>query len=67
MSASSSAHDGAGLGDRVGEVPSSINLIVVLIPAAIVVLLLVSSARMVQQYEPGIVFRFGRLLPVNRS
>jgi regulator of protease activity HflC (stomatin/prohibitin superfamily) len=44
------------------------NLLVVLIPAAVVVLLLVgSSARMVQQYEQGIVFRFGRLLPGHRA
>lgn len=44
------------------------NLMVVLIPAAVVFLLLVgSSARMVQQYEQGIVFRFGRLRPGNRE
>jgi regulator of protease activity HflC (stomatin/prohibitin superfamily) len=45
-----------------------VTLIVVFIPAVIVLLLLVgSSARMVQQYEQGIVFRFGRLLPGNRG
>ena len=44
------------------------NLLVVFIPAAIVLLLLVgSSARLVQQYEQGIVFRFGRLRPGNRG
>jgi regulator of protease activity HflC (stomatin/prohibitin superfamily) len=46
------------------------NLLVILIPAAIVLLRLViplvSSARLVQQYEQGIVFRFGRILPGNR-
>jgi regulator of protease activity HflC (stomatin/prohibitin superfamily) len=46
-----------------------VNLIAVLIPTAIVLLLVVvgSGARMVQQYEQGIVFRFGRLLPDNRG
>lgn len=44
------------------------NLLVVLIPTAIVLLLLVcSSVRLVQRYEQGIVFRFGRLLPGNRG
>jgi regulator of protease activity HflC (stomatin/prohibitin superfamily) len=45
-----------------------VNLLVVFILAAIILLLMVgSSARMVQQYEQGIVFRFGRLLPGNRG
>ena len=47
------------------------NPLAVLIPAVIVLLLLViplvSSARLVQQYEQGIVFRFGRILPGNRG
>jgi hypothetical protein len=58
----------ADLGDQVREVNPLMNLLVVLIPAAIILLLLVgSSARMVQQYEQGIVFRFGRLRPGNRG
>jgi regulator of protease activity HflC (stomatin/prohibitin superfamily) len=44
------------------------NLLVVLIPTAIVLLLLAgSSVRLAQQYEQGIVFRFGRLLPGSRG
>jgi len=45
----------------------NLTVLFVLISTAIVLLLLVSSARMVQQYEQGIVFRFGRLLPGNRG
>jgi regulator of protease activity HflC (stomatin/prohibitin superfamily) len=45
------------------------NLIIlfVLTVAAIGLVVVVSSARLVQQYEQGIVFRFGRLLPGSRG
>lgn len=43
------------------------NLLGFLIPTVIVLLLVGSSVRLVQQYEQGIVFRFGRLLPGNRG
>jgi regulator of protease activity HflC (stomatin/prohibitin superfamily) len=40
---------------------------IVLVIAFVVVVLLASAVRMVQQYEKGIVLRFGRLLPVIRE
>lgn len=41
--------------------------LVVLILTAVVLLVLASSLRQVQQYEKGVVLRFGRLLPVIRQ
>lgn len=41
--------------------------VIVVVIAFVVLLLLTSSVRMVQQYEKGIVLRFGRLLPAIRE
>jgi regulator of protease activity HflC (stomatin/prohibitin superfamily) len=41
--------------------------VIVLIIALVVLVLLASAVRMVQQYEKGIVLRFGRLLPTIRE
>jgi len=43
------------------------NLLYIIVPVVVVVFLLASSAQLVQQYEQGIVFRFGRLRPGNRG
>ncbi|MHA6781755.1 SPFH domain-containing protein [Pseudonocardia saturnea] len=42
-------------------------LYVILIPVALILYLLASSAKLVQQYEQGVVFRFGKLRPGNRA
>lgn len=41
--------------------------VIILVIALVIVVLLASAVRMVQQYEKGIVLRFGRLLPTIRE
>src|ERR1700709_2518592 len=47
---------------RKGATPSTARVTVVLVVALVLLVLLASGVRMVQQYERGVVLRFGRLL-----
>ncbi|HEX5495633.1 MAG TPA: slipin family protein [Mycobacteriales bacterium] len=42
-------------------------IVVIVVLAVLALILLAASLRMVQQYEQGVVFRFGRLLPKRRG
>jgi regulator of protease activity HflC (stomatin/prohibitin superfamily) len=47
---------------RIGEAMTAAVITIVVVAAVVVLLALATSVRMVQQYERGIVFRFGRVL-----
>jgi regulator of protease activity HflC (stomatin/prohibitin superfamily) len=50
-----------GNGSRIGEAMTAAVVVIVVVIALIAVIALAMSVRMVQQYERGIVFRFGRV------